>query len=156
MTIHIKVVSEGEDIYPWIVKLKSIPWLLLQSNWQGLFSKFHAKLLKYAPYPFPHIIQYKHFLLTDSLKDQSAEQRQRVTWSASSGPLRWMDGLARKFMMTPWTCRSGSVYVITVSMLRRPKALNSNLPLCPYRKPCNISASSSINVNQYNSPDISL
>lgn len=44
-----------------IIELKSMPGLLLQSSRQGLFRKFHADLLKCSPYPFPRIIQYKHF-----------------------------------------------------------------------------------------------
>lgn len=61
LNIHIKLFLKGKNGSLHTVKLKSIPRLLLQSNWQGLFSKFHAKLLKYAPYTFPHIIQHKHF-----------------------------------------------------------------------------------------------
>lgn len=46
-----------------------------------------------------------------------------------------MDGLARKFVVTPRSCTRGSVYVITVAVLQRSKPPHSHSPLYPIRRP---------------------
>lgn len=116
-----------------------------------LHLNFMPSFWKYAPYPFPHIIQYKHFSSDRHLKIKVGNKGKE--WhDISSGPLRCMDGLTRKFTLTPWTWRSGSVYVITVSVLRRPSS-KQQFSSMPLQEAYNIS-SSSINTNQCNSPDI--